>query len=105
MTSRISLLLLSTLFLASCAHIREADGARRPKTEMSDAISIARSYIHAHKIDVSDQFLGSVTSFHDVYKPEKTGWHLTWVPADPFTLDGEWSIYVYDDGHVKTDGE
>jgi len=105
MTSRIALILLPLTLLAGCAHIREADGARRPKMAMSDAISVARSYIQTHAIDVSDQFLSGVNSFHDVYKPEKTGWRLTWVPADPFTLDGEWSIYVYDDGHVKADGE
>ena len=103
MNLRIPLILAAVIILSGCAHIAEADGARRPRTDMGAAISIARSYIESHHIDVSEQFLSSVVSFHDVYKPEKTGWRLTWVPADPMTLDGEWSVYVYDDGRVLTD--
>ena len=103
MNLRTFIILPLVIFLGGCAHLTEADGARRPKTDMATAISIARSYIKSHQIDVSEQFLSSVVSFHDVYKPEKTGWRLTWVPADPMTLDGEWSIYVYDDGRIKTD--
>jgi hypothetical protein len=72
---------------------------------MDTAISIARSYVKDHEIDVSGQFLSRVVSFHDVYHPENTGWRLTWIPADAVTLDGEWSIYVYDDGRVTADEE
>jgi len=103
MNLRISLILPVLILLGGCAHVAEADGARRPKTDMGAAISTARSYINSHNIDVSEQFLSSVVSFHDVYKPRKTGWRLTWVPANPTTLDGEWSVYVYDDGRVLTD--
>jgi hypothetical protein len=103
MNLRTALTLALVILLCGCAHITEANGDRRPKTDMGAAISIARSYIKSHHIDVSEQFLSSAVSFHDVYKPEKTGWRLTWVPANPTTLDGEWSISVYDDGRVIAD--
>ena len=108
MISRYSTLFLVFLLLSGCVHTRHQDetgGARKPKTEMTQAIEMARSYINSHNIDVSNQFLSRVSSFHDVYNPVKTGWVLTWVPRDPLTLDGEWSIYVYDNGLVRVDGE
>ena len=70
MNLRTFIILPLVIFLGGCAHLTEADGARRPKTDMATAISIARSYIKSHQIDVSEQFLSSVVSFHDVYKPE-----------------------------------
>ena len=108
MLSRYTTFILAFLLLSGCTHTRHQDEtreARKPKTEMSHAIYLARSYISSHNIDVSNQFLSRVASFHDVYDPVKTGWVLTWVPSDAFTLDGEWSIYVYDNGLVKVVGE
>ena len=94
-----------TLSLLGYTHGVQGQETRQPKTELVEAVVKATAYVADHRIDTTGMFIQRVFAFHDVRDGSKSGWLVTWAPTNPYTLDGELAVYVYDNGHVESPGE
>ena len=98
-------LFLLALLLSGLPHGVLAQETREPKTELIEAIDTATAYVADQGFDITGMFIQRVFALHNVRDTSKSGWLVTWAPTNPYTLDGELSVYVYDDGRVEISGE
>lgn len=79
----------------------ESVPAFRPEMTASTALELAERYIAEHRVDVSAQYVRSVTLvFDDKQTPAMHYWHVQWAWARP-RLGGEYGLRVYMDGTVQ----
>ncbi len=75
----------------------------KPDISISEALSIAETYIKENRIDVSEQYINNIRLFYDdvISKEVKKGihWHIQWAWSPP-RLGGEFSLKIYMDGTI-----
>jgi len=77
---------------------------REPKVSLKQALAKAEKYVADKKIDISSLYLASVYRRTISDNPKQDCWTVIWAPKNPYVMDGELFIYIYDDGHIKAGG-
>ncbi len=101
MTHKIILTFLLAWCLASPLFAAET---REPKSGLKQALAKAEKYVADRKIDVSKLFLERIYRSEFPKNPKQNCWTIIWAPKDPYILDAELRVHVYDDGRIEHGG-
>ena len=94
-----------TLLMGCClAAVLFAVETREPKTGLKQALAKAEKYVADKKIDISTLFLERIYRSEFPKNPKQNCWTIIWAPKDPYILDGELRVYIYDDGRIEHGG-